>query len=319
MLECVSGRVSVIMPCFNAAMTITESIESVLAQSYHDFELIIIDDGSTDASAKLVNGLGSEKLSYVKQSNRGVCAARNHGLALARGEYVAFLDADDTWEPTLIEHLLDALTRDKESVLAYCGWQNIGLQGKRSEPFVPPDYEVAEKIEILLGGCRWPIHAVLARKAEIMSAGGFDERFSPSEDYLLWLKIASFKKICRVPEVLAYYRHHEGVQATKKTCRVAINRWNVKRTFLRLHPEIVKLMGKKKICELVDGNLMKSALEHYWKSDLKTARGLFRRVCFSGYIKLRYLKYFLPSVLLPYTLHKLIHSKLSKSQAKNND
>ncbi len=151
--------VSIIMPCHNAGTYLPASIGSVLAQTFKDWELIAVDDGSTDTTLGWLQAQTDQRIHVHSQTNKGVSAARNAGLANARSRYVAFLDADDTWAPHFLEKMLAALQARPEAVLAYCGWQNLGLPGKRSEPFFPPEYETPEKCEILFAGCRWPIHA----------------------------------------------------------------------------------------------------------------------------------------------------------------
>src|SRR5208282_403475 len=158
---------SIIMPCFNCAEHVGRSLASVLGQSYEDFELLFIDDGSMDESAGVAAAFVDSRMSVIRQPNAGVSAARNRGLAVARGMYIAFLDADDTWEPLFLRKMISALEARPEAALAYCGWQNVGLSGGRGAPFVPPDYEGAEKCVQLVECCRWPIHAALTRRAAI--------------------------------------------------------------------------------------------------------------------------------------------------------
>ncbi|QBQ54499.1 glycosyltransferase [Nitrosococcus wardiae] len=295
MSNTVGHLISVIMPCYNGACYLKRAVSSVLEQHYQNVELIVINDGSTDNSLEILAEINDPRLKVISQQSQGVCAARNRGLALASGEYIAFLDVDDTWHPDCLNQLYMALQGEPQAALAYCGWQNVGLPGHRGEPFVPPDYEVHNKAEILLEGCRWPIHATLTKKEEILAAGQFDERFSTSEDYLLWLRIATFSKIVCVPEVLAFYHFHSGPQATKDVAGTALSRWSVKQTFLREHPEVLTQLGKCRIRELADGKLLEEGYACYWRRDLQAAHTIFRMVMKRGYGSLRDWKYMLPA------------------------
>jgi len=289
--------ISVIMPCFNCAAYVQEAVASVLGQSHRELELIVVDDGSTDASRTLLDRVEDPRVRRLSQSNRGVCAARNRGLSEARGQYVAFLDADDTWEPKALEALLRALETSRDAVLAYCGWRNVGLPGRRGEPFVPPEYEGEGKLESLFTNCRWPIHAALTRREAVEGAGGFDERFRTSEDYLLWLKIGSRGRIVRVAEVLAYYRHHTGPQATKDRGRVALTHLAAQQAFLRENPGVRSLMGRDTVRRLTYGELLNKGRAAHWQGDLAMAQALFRRVMRGGYGGVRDWVRMLPAVL----------------------
>jgi len=238
--------ISVIMPCFNNSATVKRSVSSVLDQSYDTIEVILVDDGSTDYSREIVFGLRDKdsRLKVITQANQGPGPARNHGLKDARGEFVAFLDADDYWDADCL-YKLHAALMDSGADLAYCGWQNTGENTKGGVPFIPPDYAGVEKVELLLGGCRWSIHAALTRMTAVDEVGGFDERWTSCMDYDLWLRMASTRKIVRVPEVLAYYVHHEGEQITKNRLRGAVNHWRIQLEFIRRNRDLVKRIGKK--------------------------------------------------------------------------
>jgi len=304
----VSPIVSVIMPCFNAATHIAAGVATVLQQTLSDIELIVVDDGSTDRSADILHGFTDSRLMLLTQENKGDLAARNAGLASATGEYVAFLDADDTWRPDCLEKLHRALVEHPECTLAYCGWQNIGLPGNRGNPFVPPDYEVDNKAELLLDDCRWPIHGALTRRDAIVAVGGFDPTFPTAEDYWLWLRIAVTNKIIRVPEVLAFYNHHGEQRSTAKNqYQKALNRWQIRNEFLKRHPEISMRLGNRKIRELTHGNLLEWGYKCYWANDIEAASAIFRLVMKHGYGSAQDWKYMFPA-LLPLSLHKtLLH------------
>jgi len=299
--------ISVIMPCYNDQEYLRESVASALTQSYRNIEVIVVDDGSSDGSPELLKLLqgGDSRLKVFSQANRGAGPARNRGLAEARGELVAFLDADDYWSADCLEKLHGALCLSRADI-AYCGWQNTGLPEARCQPYLPADFSRVDRAEAFLGGCPWPIHAALTRRQAISQAGGFDEGLSSCMDYDLWLRLAPATQTVLVPEVLAYYRHHGGTQITKNRARVALNHWRVQKNFLRLHPEVAARLGKRRVRELTCGELLKRGYICYWGRDMHSARAIFRTILLAGYGTLKDLKYLLPA-LLPLAWHsKLI-------------
>ncbi|WP_020160647.1 glycosyltransferase family 2 protein [Methylobacter marinus] len=303
--------ISVVMPCFNAEKHLAASLASVFRQSYDNLELIVVNDGSTDGSWSLLQSIGDPRLRVLDQANAGVCRARNQGIKAAKGELIAFLDADDTWHAECLEKLYQALCAAPSAALAYCGWQNIGLPGGQGEPYVPPDYETADKLALLFENCCWPIHACLSKKALIFEAGLFDESLVTSEDFLLWLKIGTRYPIQRVPEVLAFYHFHDGLQATRNKERAALNHWNAQRVFLDRHPLAADKLGARRIRRLMHGELLRRGFECYWKRDIRSARIIFRKVMRHGYGSIRDWKYMLPS-LLPLPLHQTLLQKFSQ-------
>ena len=154
--------ISVVMPCYNAERYLGEAILSVLLQSYRNVELVVVDDGSTDTSPDITAKLAEQyagRLTLLRANRAGPYPARNLGLKRAKGEFIAFLDADDWWEPTALARLHDALV-GANADLAYCGWQNVG-EGVQSAPYVPPEYEKGDPVEAFIRACPWPIHAAL--------------------------------------------------------------------------------------------------------------------------------------------------------------
>lgn len=283
------------MPCHNAAAHLTQSVNSVLAQSYKAWELITVDDGSIDDTLNWLQTHPHPGLRVHIQSNQGVSAARNAGLALAQGRYVAFLDADDTWAPDFLAQMVAALEATPHAVLAYCGWQNIGPAGMSGDPFIPPDYETPDKAETLFAGCRWPIHAVLMHHAAIKSSGGFNPRLTNAEDFALWLELAIPAPITRVPSVLAYYHFHGNTQASANKARAALQFWHAQQNYLAQHPAFLDQLGTKLIRELTHGVLLHKGYTLYWKRDLPAARRIFRHVMRQRYGTLTDWKYMLPS------------------------
>jgi glycosyltransferase involved in cell wall biosynthesis len=295
--------VSIIMPCFNAAAHLPASVGSVLAQTYSEWELIAVDDGSEDDTLDWLQAQTDPRIRPQNQPNRGVSTARNAGLALAQGRYIAFLDADDTWAPTFLDKMVAALDARPDAVLAYCGWQNLGLPSGRGEPFVPPDYESPAKEETFFAGCRWPIHAALVRREAVLSAGGFDPDLKNAEDYALWLRVATSAPIVRVPEVLAFYHFHGDAQASSNKARAALHHLHAQQRYLEQHPEFMASLGKSRARELMLGELLKRGYDGYWRRDLLTARQIFRAVMKQGYGTLADWKYMLPA-WLPESWHR---------------
>lgn len=296
--------ISVVVPCYNCADQIQKAIDSVRDQTYSCFELIVVNDGSTDCSAEVLDSAATQepRMQIIHQRNRGIPAARNAGLAKAEGEYVAFLDADDFWEHRFLEVMLGHIL-EEDVDLVYCGWQNLGLLGGRGQPYIPPNYDPAHRIQTFLSGCPWPVHAALTRRKLVVDVGGFDERWSAAEDYDLWLKIAISHEISRVPEVLAFYCHHSGEQMSNDTPRIAECHWLVQKQFLANNPEIEATLNPELIRDLTDGELLRRGYISYWRRDLVAARKIFRLVMKTGYGTPKDWMYMLPS-LVPLPLHR---------------
>jgi len=287
--------ISVVMPCHNAAASVGAAIGSVLAQTYASVELVVVDDGSTDGSHEVLQGFGS-RIVTIPQENRGPGPARNRGIAAASGELLAFLDADDYWRDDCLARLCDAL-QASDADIAYCGWQNVGAPGGRGEPYIPPDYEAQDKVERFLAGCPWPIHACLLRTTQVRAVGGFNERWSTSMDYDLWLRLATRRRLVLVPEVLAFYRHYGETQITRNRAKVARNHWRIQRSFIESCPEAVAHLDERRLRELIEGEVLRRAYTCFWARDLAGAQAIFRLALRVGGWRVRDLKYLMASLL----------------------
>jgi glycosyltransferase involved in cell wall biosynthesis len=297
--------VSIIMPCYNAAAHLQASIGSVQAQAFSDWELVIVDDGSGDASRGMLKQFASAdpRIRVFEQSHKGAAAARNKALREARGTMTAFLDSDDTWHRDFLVAMGGSLRADPEAGLCYCGWQNIGLGAGHDEPYIPPDYETPDKIAALLTNCPWPIHAALFRTSLLTKHGLFDEAFSSCEDFGLWLRIGSDCKLVRVPQVLAFYHHRNSGQTTNDLARIALDHWHIQHKFLHTHRATIAQLGRRRRRQLIEGELLRRGYTSYWKRDLAAARKIFRAVMRQGYGSTKDWKYMLPA-LLPETWHR---------------
>lgn len=186
--------VSVVIPAYNAALYIQQTVDSIRAQTFRDHEVILVNDGSPD-TVELENSLipYREFINYVVQDNRGAAAARNTALRMARGEYVAFLDADDAWLPSYLEEQLAYLTARPGIDLVYADARLVGdspLAGRTFMQTAPSRGAVT--VESLLSlRCHVIASGVVARRSVILEAGMFDESIRRGHDFDLWVRLAS--------------------------------------------------------------------------------------------------------------------------------
>lgn len=180
--------VSVIIPTYNRHELVREAIASVLAQSFSDFELIVVDDGSEDGTAEAVREF--PEVRYVYQPNRGVSAARNHGVFLSTGALIAFLDSDDLWQPQKIEQQVKFLIECPEAQI--CQTEEIWLRnGVRVNPHNKHRKAGGDIFARSLELCLVSPSSVMMRRELFERMGGFDETLPACEDYDLWLRIAA--------------------------------------------------------------------------------------------------------------------------------
>ncbi len=212
-------RFTVVMAAFNAAATVRSAIESVLAQTNSDLELIVVDDGSTDGTAEAVARVGDPRVRYTSQPNRGPAAARNTGIAQARGAYVAFLDSDDLLLPSYLERSEAALRSTPGAGFAYGdAYVFDDFTGKvrrrsamaRNRPPEPPPVDRAAFLLELLQ--RNFIYVAVTVPREVLDrVGGFDESLKGPEDYELWLRILLHGYgAAWIPGRPALYRKHDS-------------------------------------------------------------------------------------------------------------
>lgn len=296
--------ISVIMPCYNAATFVAESVASVFGQSHGNVELIVVDDGSSDGSERLLAELERThegRMRLFHASRIGPYPARNLALSHARGDYVAFLDADDWWSPDALEKLLSTLLAEQADI-AYCGWQNVG-DGIKGEPYIPPAYEEGDVVAHFLRTCPWPIHAALVRSELVQRLQGFSERRFASMDYDFWLRALGLgARMRRVPEVLAFYRWHNLGQVSAVRWRQVLDALDAQLAFIREHQDRVAHLTAEQLQDLTEGQVLRQAYRAFWKRDLRSAQKLFRHAASKGSYRLGDLRHVL-AALLPYPLY----------------
>ncbi len=198
--------ISVIIPAYNAEKTIQETIESVLNQTFPDFELIIINDGSTDKTLEIISNLSDSRIKVFSFPNSGAQKSRNRGISLATGEYLSFIDADDLWTPEKLELQRKALKNNPEAGVAYSWTDYIDESGH----VLYPGFHRSPQGDI------YPFLLVknylengsnpLINRQALSEIGGFDESLRGGQDWDLYLRLAARYKFVSVPRVQILYR-----------------------------------------------------------------------------------------------------------------
>lgn len=202
-------RVSIIIPSYNSLKYLPETLQSVLEQDFSDFEVIVVNDGSTDGTEAWFNAnIEDPRLKLITQPNQGPSAARNTGIAVAQGEYIAFLDSDDLWHPSKLSKQIEVLDSNPECALVYSWLANIDPQGN-------PTGKVRSYFN---QGMVWPelvMHNfigcgsnAMVRSRCFLELGLFDPATTGIEDWDMWLRIADRYPFRVIQEALVYYRQH---------------------------------------------------------------------------------------------------------------
>lgn len=199
-------KVSVVIPSYNAAAYIVGAVESVLAQTFRDFEILVIDDGSTDNTKKVLEKYG-EPVQYIYKSNGGVSSARNFGIEKARGKYIAFLDADDVWVPKKLEKQIAVLEANEKIGLCYAAAEKVdeNLQTiGRIEARAYEDYceALLLNLNIVAGSCS----SAVIRREVAQRTNGFDAKFSTCADWDYWLRLSLLTEFAPITDFLVKYR-----------------------------------------------------------------------------------------------------------------
>jgi glycosyltransferase involved in cell wall biosynthesis len=208
-LTLAAPRVSAVIPTYNHACYVPGAVESVLAQSFDDLEVVVVDDGSTDETADVLRRLG-ERIRYIPLGHRGLAAARNAGIRAARGRYVAFLDADDLWLPDKVSMQVACLDREPAIGLVYC---EAALFNEASPATTTPHsywahHPSGKTLPWLLRQNVVPSPTPMVRRELFDQVGLFDETLSACEDWDMWIRIAQRSEFAYVDRVLAKYRVH---------------------------------------------------------------------------------------------------------------
>jgi len=216
------ARVSIVIPCYNAGDLILEAVESALAQTYADIELVIVDDGSTDPrSREILDRASWPRTTIIRQPNAGPAAARNRAVAAASGDYILPLDADDRIDPTYVEKAIAVLETRPEVGVVYCRAMKFGAE---SGPWSLPRYDLRE---LVIDNVIFV--TALYRKADWAAVGGYSETLRHGvEDYEFWVKMVALgRDVVQLDEFLFFYR----IQDVSRTSEFQQDRSAVVKTY----------------------------------------------------------------------------------------
>lgn len=229
MIQMSEPIISVVIPAYNAEKTIQETIQSVLNQTFQNFEIVIVNDGSTDRTLEIIQSIPDPRIKVFSYSNSGKSMTRNRGIELSQGEYLAFLDADDLWTSDKLEQQWQALQDYSEASVAYSWTHFIDKNGTALFPGTKYGNDSNIYHKLLVRNCLESGSNILVRRSAIAQIPHFDPTLSKAEDWDFYLRLAAqFKFVC-VPKYQILYRMHEGsssfnIRASETACLTIIDR-----------------------------------------------------------------------------------------------
>ena len=217
--------ISVIIPTFNRKQLLLEAVESVRRQSFRDWELLVVDDGSTDGTDQVIESLISDGIRCIRQEHSGVSAARNRGIRAARNDWIAFLDSDDYWHKQKLQQQFEALEANPEYLAVHTDeiWIRSGV---RVNPRKHHRKRSGWMFHHCLRLCLISPSSILLHRSLLDESGLFDESFPVCEDYELWLRITARRPVFFVPEKLVVKRGGHADQLSR-------SRWGMDRYRVR--------------------------------------------------------------------------------------
>ena len=231
-MDKIQPEISIVIPTYNAESTLENAVSSVIGQSFENWELIIADDASSDGTVRLARELASRdgRIRVVESEvNKGVAEMRNYGVSLSRGQYVAFLDSDDTWHPDKLIIQLGRM-RDTDASLCYTSYALVNASGKkaRADYIVPDETDYPSMLRENVIGCSTVLISAEVARSHPFSTAAYHE------DYVLWLQLLrEGHRAVGCKEVLTDWCYHDGSRSYNKL-RSLQKRWEVYRKVLKL-------------------------------------------------------------------------------------
>ncbi|MCI0437264.1 MAG: glycosyltransferase [Gemmatimonadetes bacterium] len=258
--------ISVIVPCLNAEATLAEALDSALDQTVPPMEVLVIDDGGTDGSMDVARSMGP-KVRVLRNRGRGPGAARRLGVEAARGEYIAFVDADDVVEPVKHEHQLNAFAEHGPETVVHTGSVAFWPDGSRPE-------RLRAGGERAVGRCtrvifeRNPVcgASIMMRRSVLLELGNFDPRVVVAEDFCLLLAASTRCSFAFVPQPL-YRRRRHATNVTNHAARMAWYHWLAQETFRRRFPEAFAELPAESVRQYMVEPVLNATREAYWRRD----------------------------------------------------
>lgn len=264
-------KVSVIIPTYNRAYILNRAIESVIKQTFHDIEIIVIDDASTDDTEKIMDTFNDKRILYVKNEERkGPSAARNTGIQIARGEYIAFLDSDDVWLPEKLVKQLQVFNKSSRNLgLVYTACMEI--EDSKQKRTVIPRCRGNVMETLLITNCVGYIVTPLVRKKCFTEAGLFDEQLLCSEDWDMWIRIAQYYEVDFVNDILVYiYPQRDGLMKNNAGAISAHKRISSK------YEHLLKMLPTKLKAE----RYLREGIFFWWKREIASCLHYFLKAVF---------------------------------------
>ena len=224
---------SVIIPTYNRAKYLKKAIKSVLKQTYRNFEVIVVDDGSKDKTKKVAKRFGGQ-IRYIRQKHRGPSAARNTGIKHARGRYIAFLDSDDKFLPRKLEKNRQFLLKHPKCKFLYSWYYDVNRKGKRVKLVKTPRCKSKKEIQKKLYKRKFTIRTstVVVKRQCFDEVGYFNPKYLRSQDWDMWLRlVAKYRAYCQRIPLTEYRRHKRRISRGKKSRYHAAIRKNARRLF----------------------------------------------------------------------------------------
>jgi glycosyltransferase involved in cell wall biosynthesis len=241
--------ISVVIPVFNGEKTIKETIESVLNQTFRDFKLIVINDGSQDSTLQIVDSIKDHRLQVFSYSNAGLSASRNRGIYHAVGEYISFIDADDLWTPDKLEAQFKALQANPHAGVAYSWTDYIDESSQFFRQGAHFNFTGNIYAKLLVTNLLENGSNPLIRTQAFTEVGGFDESLSAAEDWDMWLRLASRYHFVVVPSPQILYRVSVNSMSSKLDKQEAESLKVIEKAFNQA-PESVKHLKKASLANL---------------------------------------------------------------------